>query len=180
MLYDVGQIAKLAKVSRVTIYRKLKLNEVKPFIITKQGKSYVDEQGYHVITQLLNVTTSETDTLSHDETDQEISVDKQEILHETSSNNSVITELKSEIEFLQNLLDNHASKNEIEFLHEQLREKDRQLISKDKLMENMQILQLRQTPQDIKQLEDHFEDLDTKLQEVKENMIERKEQQNKG
>src|SRR5660398_325796 len=91
MLYDVGQIAKLAKVSRVTIYRKLKLNEVKPFIITKQGKSYVDEQGYHVITQLLNVTTSETDTLSHDETDQEISVDKQEILHETSSNNSVIT-----------------------------------------------------------------------------------------
>ena len=95
MLYDVGQIAKLAKVSRVTIYRKLKLNEVKPFIITKQGKSYVDEQSYHVITQLLNVTTCETDTLKHNETEQELSVDKQELLHETSSNNSVITELKN-------------------------------------------------------------------------------------
>lgn len=47
-------MAKLTKVSKVTIYRKLKLklNEVKPFIITKQGKSHVDEHGYHVITEL--------------------------------------------------------------------------------------------------------------------------------
>ena len=47
------------------------------------------------------------------------------------------------------------------------------------LTKNSQILQLRQ-PQDIKQLEEHFQDLDTRLQQVKENMIERKEQQQKG
>lgn len=42
----------------------------------------------------------------------------------------------------------------------------------------MQILQLRQQPQqEIEALEAHFQDLDTKLEEVKENMIHRKEHQ---
>jgi len=185
MLYDVEQIAKLTKVSKVTIYRKFKLNEVKPFIIIKQGKSYVDEHGYHVITQLLNVITCETDKINSKGIEPEISLDKQELSHEVTSNNSVITELKSEIEFLQSLLENHASKSEIEFLHNQLKEKDKQLESKDKLLENMQILQLRQPQQqNILALEEHFQDLDNKLLDIKEQMSIRKEknknQEHKG
>jgi len=188
MLYDVEQIANLTKVSKVTVYRKLKLNEVKPYIITKQGKSYVDEHGFHVISELLNVITYENDGINPKEVEQDETPEKQDLLHETPYNYTVVSELKSEIKFLRGLLENHSSKNEIEFLHSQLQEKDKQLESKDRLLENMQVLvKNSQSKQqmDIPLLEAHFMDLDEKLANIKIEMEQRKikfdgEQQNKG
>jgi len=182
VLYNVEQIANLTKVSKVTIYRKLKLNQVKPYIITKQGKAYVDEHGFHVITELLNVITNDTDNVNYKETEQAMTLEEQDLLHETSCNNNVITGLKSEIDFLRSLLEKHSSKSEIEFLHSQLEEKDRQLESKDKLLENMQILvKVEQSKQqnDIPLLEAHFEELDNKLIEIKDKM-QKKEKDHKG
>ncbi len=71
-------------------------------------------------------------------------------------------------------------------MKEQLKEKDLQIQEKDKQLEklidlnkNSQILQLKQQPQDTKLLEEHFNNLDVKLEEVKNNMNQRKEQQQK-
>ncbi|MBK5243287.1 hypothetical protein [Clostridium sp.] len=177
VLYNVEQIANLTKVSKVTIYRKLKLNQVKPYIITKQGKAYVDEHGFHVITELLNVITNDTDNVNHKETEQAMTLEEQDLSHETSCNNNVIIGLKSEIDFLRNLLEKHSSKSEISFLHSQLEEKDRQLESKDKLLENMQILvkdgQNKQQ-NDIPLLEAHFVELDEKIGNIKKEMDNRR------
>ena len=111
MLYDVEQIANLTKVSKVTIYRKLKLNQVKQYIITKQGKSYVDEHGFHVITQLLNVITNETNKVNDEEHEQAIILEEQGLSHENLCNNNVIVELKGEVEFLRNLIRKSFVKN---------------------------------------------------------------------
>jgi len=188
MLYDVEQIANLTRVSKVTVYRKLKLNEVKPYIITKQGKSYLDEKGFHVISELLNVITCDNDEIEPKEVEQGETIEEQDLLHETSCNYTVVSGLKSEIEFLRGLLKNHPSKNEIEFLHSQLQEKDKQLESKDRLLENMQVLvKNSQSKQqiDIPMLEAHFMDLDERLVNIKIEMEQRKvkfeeDQQNKG
>jgi hypothetical protein len=177
VLYNVEQIAKLTKVSKVTIYRKLKLNQVKPYIITKQGKSYVDEHGFKVITELLNVITNNTDNVNYKETEQAMTLEEQDLLHETSCNNNIITGLKSEIEFLRNLLEKDSSKGEIEFLHSQLEEKDRQLENKDKLLENMQILvkdAKSKQQNDIPLLEAHFVELDEKIGNIKKEMDNRR------
>ena len=188
MLYDVEQIAKLTQVSKVTVYRKLKLNEIQPYIIVKQGKSYLDEEGFHVISELLNVITPENGELTPKEIEQAESIENKGLLHETSCNYAVVSELKSQIEFLQDLLKNHPSKDEIEFLKSQLQEKDKQLESKDKLLENMQVLvknsQLNQE-RDIPMLEAHFMELDEKLANIRAEMEQRKikyqeEQQQKG
>ncbi|WP_443660936.1 hypothetical protein [Clostridium algidicarnis] len=187
MLYDVEQIANLTKVSKVTIYRKLKLNEVKIYIITKQGKSYLDEHGLHVISELLNVITDDTSGLNSKDTEQAITLEEQELSHDTSCNNGIITGLKDEVKFLRGLLEKHSSKGEIEFLHNQLEEKDRQLESKDKLLENMQILvknSQSKRENDIPMLEAHFQELDEKIVNIKREMEERKENfeadENKG
>ena len=177
MLYSVEQIANLTKVSKVTIYRKLKLKQVKPYIITKQGKSYVDEHGFNVITDLLNVISTVNKDVNHIETEQAITLEEHDLQDNNMCNNNLITELKSEVEFLRNLLEKHSSKGEIEFLHSQLEEKDRQLESKDKLLENMQILvknsQIKHDD-NIPMLEAHFAELDEKIVNIKKEMEERK------
>ena len=50
------------------------------------------------------------------------------------------------------------------------------LKQEQELNKNSQILQLRQ-PHDTKQLEEHLNDLDNKLINIKDKMLERKEQQ---
>jgi chromosome segregation ATPase len=59
----------------------------------------------------------------------------------------------------------------------QMNEKDTQIASLIKLSENFQVLQKDKPQENILQLEAHFEELDTKLEEVKTKMSDRKEQQ---
>lgn len=54
MLYDAKQLAEMFKVSDVTIYAKLKLKSLAPFIVTKDRKRYVTEGALPVLDGLLN------------------------------------------------------------------------------------------------------------------------------
>jgi aconitase B len=120
MLYDVTKIAKKLNTSKVTVYAKLKLEEIKPLIIRKNGKAYVDDDGLESIKQSLKYNQSNT-------------------AEEESAATVEIELLKDDM--IETL------KTNIGFLIAQLNIKDDQLLSKDgqikginQLFENTQIL----------------------------------------
>ena len=156
MLYDVEKISKLTKISKVTIYKKMKLIEVKQYIVRKQGKSYVDEVGFNLIKQSLNL----NDRLN----DEEIATDESS----NEPNNEDLLKVKDDL--INSLM------KQMEFLKQQLLQKDLQIGELHKLIENNQVLLKEKPKQDILQLEEHFNDLDDKLEEVKNKMLDRKEQ----
>lgn len=87
-----------------------------------------------------------------------------------------ISHLEKEIEYLK-----QQQNKSNEDLNEQLREKDKQikdlnerLTEAHELTKNMQVLQLRQQPQDVKALEEHFKEFDSRLAEIREDMQQRK------
>ena len=65
-------------------------------------------------------------------------------------------------------------------LLQQLNEKDLQINALHKIVENSQVLLKEKPQQDILQLEEHFQDLDTKLMDIKEQMLQRKDQEQKA
>lgn len=94
MLFDVEKIAELTGVSKVTIYRKMKLNEISKFIIIKNGKSFLTEEGLEVLKDMLNI----SDT-------QEIPLDKPQEATENSLSIEYINTLKEQIEHLRRQTD---------------------------------------------------------------------------
>lgn len=115
MIYDAFKIAKNLNISKVTAYAKMKLPEVKPFLISHNGKTCVDEKGLEAIKQCLKYNqTAESEVAA------------------TVVASTVVTLLKEDmIEIL---------KNDIEFIKQQLNVKDGQLYDINKLLENTQVL----------------------------------------
>ncbi|MBZ9608829.1 hypothetical protein G9F73_013555 [Clostridium estertheticum] len=112
MIYDAFKIAKHLNISKVTAYAKMKLPEVKPFLISHNGKTCVEEKGLDAIKQALKYNHSS-------EAESEVAV-------------TVVNLLKEDmIEIL---------KSNIEFIKQQLSVKDGQLYDINKLLENTQVL----------------------------------------
>lgn len=120
MLYDATKIAKKLNTSKVTVYAKLKLEEIKPLVIMKNGKSYVDDNGLESI--------------------------KQSLKYNQSNVGEEVAAATVEIELLKDDMI-ETLKTNISFLIGQLNVKDEQLLSKDsqikeinQLFENTQVL----------------------------------------
>jgi len=109
-MYDAIKISKKLNISTVTVYAKMKLPEIKAFLIFHNGKTCVDEEGIEAIKQCLKYKQSAEDEVAATE----------------------ITVLK------EDMID--ILKNNIEFLKEQLNVKDGQLYDINKLLENTQVL----------------------------------------
>ena len=146
MLRTVEETAIQLGVSKTTIYNKLKLKEYKSKIVKKQGKSMVDDGLFNLIQESLKV-------------QNEVENDKIE--------NDVNAEISIDEEGLFNL-----NKELIENLLNQLKEKDKQIAELHKLIENSQILLKEEQKKSDKQLylEEHFEEVDNKLQDLREKM----------
>ena len=150
------------------LYNKLKLKELEECITKKQGITYIDEVGLNLIKDSLKV---DTDDLKH--------------LNNEREDNTLDDETATDIE------DSSLNKELFKALIEQLKIKDIQLQEKDlqihelhKLIENNQVL-LKDKPQDVKLLEEHFQGVDNKLADIRKEMDQRKqkfeaEEQNKG
>ncbi|HEY8891220.1 MAG TPA: hypothetical protein VIM70_13285 [Clostridium sp.] len=158
MLYDVERISQLTKMSKVTIYKQLKLKEIKACIVRKQGKSFVDEVGFNLIKESLNL----NDELNNDE----IATDKISDTIEDESSSVKDTEdlIKSKNELINSLTE------QVVFLKQQLREKDMQIDKLHVIVENSQVLLKAKPQQDVLQLEEHFQNLDNKFIEIKDKM----------
>ncbi|MBU3111201.1 DUF536 domain-containing protein [Clostridium lacusfryxellense] len=112
MIYDAFKIAKQLNVSKVTAYAKMKLPEIKPFLIFHNGKTCVDDKGLEAIKQSLKYN-------QNSEAQAEVAATSVTLLKEDM------------IEIL---------KNNIDFIKEQLNVKDGQIYNINKLLENTQVL----------------------------------------
>jgi hypothetical protein len=150
VLRTVEEVAIQLDVSKTTIYNKLKLNEYKELIIKKQGKSMVDDDLFNLIKDSLKVKNIVENEEIENDIDQELAMDEDGLLNLNK-------------ELISNLL-------------EQLKEKDKQISELHKLIENSQILlkeEQKKTEQQL-YLAEHFEEVDNKLQDLREKMEQRK------
>lgn len=155
-MYDINKVAELTGVSKVTIYKKIKnIKELEPFIVNKDDKTYILDEGLELIKVSLQV------------------------------NKSVNYDKKSEVAITDVSTDLTVNKGLINLLTEQLTEKDKQLAEKDrqiaelhKLIENSQILLKEEQKKKETQLylQEHFEEVDQKLQDIREKMNNKKEE----
>ena len=155
MVYTVAKVSELVKLSKASIYNKLKSKEFESYITKKQGITYISEEGLKLI---------------------------QSDLKYYKANNTVNEEVATDSDFINTLKDNinylkdQAKQKDLQFIN-QLKEKDKQLENYSerlkqahKLIENNQILLKEKPKQEILLLEEHFQDLDNKLIEIKDKM----------
>lgn len=168
MLYDVSQVASKLNVSKQSIYSKLKLKEYKDKVLMKQGKTYIDDDLFKMIQDSLKFKV-------------DLNTDIKEAINEATTDKENTEDINTSEDIL------NLNKDLIDLLKDQLKEKDFQLHEKDiqihelhKLIENNQVLLREKPQQDIKLLEEHFKDLDSRLLEVRAKMEERKEKSKKN
>ena len=154
MLRSVAEVSVLTGLSKVSIYNKIKLKEIEKYVVKNKGITYISDEGINLIFKGL------TDGLNIDREDVDISI-----------KNTDFKEFKLELkEFNKEYLNSLKSENE--FLKKQLDEKDKQISELHKLIENSQILLKEEQKKSEQQLylAEHFEEVDNKLQDLKEKM----------
>lgn len=151
MLRSVDKVAVELGVSKTAIYNKLKLKEYEKLIVKKQGKSMVDDELFNLIKDNLRFKT----IVENEESD-------------NNSNEEGAMDSTDSINFNKELIDS---------LLEQLREKDKQIGELHKLIENSQVLLKEEQSNKKSQLllEEHFQEVDQKLHDIKEKMELKKE-----
>ncbi|HBJ2623693.1 hypothetical protein FDB24_16720 [Clostridium botulinum] len=151
-MFTVEEVSELLKVSKVTIYSKLKKFDDK--VVLKQGKKYITDDLINLIKNDLKIKNFDNNNLNID-----------------NNINSLNDEIATDTDDLINL-----NKDLINTLIEQLKEKDRQISELHKLIENNQVLLKQEKEVNQLQLEEHIKDLDFKLNGVKEKMEKRREE----
>lgn len=157
MLYTVAEISELTNLSKVSVYKRLKLKEFEQHIQKMQGVTYLTEEGLKLIQSDLKVNIDSSNELNNKEIEQEPSADNTEIKEDLNINKELINTLL-----------------------EQLKEKDMQIKDLNDRLKNEQELHrntqvMLNNKQEPKLLEDHFRELDLKLINIRENMQQRKD-----
>ena len=159
MFYTVTECAEKLKLSKQSIYNKLKLQEIKPHIHKKQGITYIDDVGFKLIEYSINGFTSV-------ELEQEEDVENKPF-HDDLKEDETVDAVDSD--FVNYL------KSENNRLWEALQRRDDEVTHLSRLVENGQVLLKDKSQDDTALLEGHCSEVDVKLTEVKERMTERKE-----
>jgi hypothetical protein len=155
------EASELIGLSKQSIYKKLKAKELQEYIIKKQGMIYIDEEGFNLIKDSLKANIDDLKDFKEDING----------LNIKKINSTLNDEIASDTEILSMNLDIFTLlKRQLEEKDLQLNDKDMQIHELHKLVENSQIL-LKEKPQDIKLLEQHFQDLDYKIMNIKEHSI---------
>lgn len=158
MLYTVAEVSKVTSLSKVSIYKRLKLKDLEQYIIKKQGITYIDEVGLKLIKDGLKVNIDGLEQEQDNSINADVEADKEP--------------LNVKQDYIQTL------KEQLKIKDQQIQELHNRLSQEQDNLKNMQVLQLKQ-PTNIKQLEEHFQDMDTKLINIREQMQEQKKDQDK-
>ena len=188
MLYDVEQVASKLNVSKQTIYNKLKLKEYKDKIVVKQGKSMFDEDLINLIKDNLrgksNLDESLLDNLNNKEL--ESSIDAYSSILDIdllNFNQNIIKDLQHDKDLLFNMIQEKDKQiQEKDLIIKELTENLSKALDKaNELHQNTQVLfkQHQEQPNDNLLLDQHFQELDLKLNEVREQMALRKDNYDK-
>lgn len=154
-MFTVDEVAEKLGVSKVTIYAKLKKFEDKVAIV--QGKKGITDELFNLIKDDLKVKGIDNEPPNKD--------------NNSNARNDDISMGEDELSSL--------NKELINALLKQLEEKDKQIAELHKLIENNQVLLKQEKEVNQLQLQEHFKELDVKLNDVREKMDQRKEQDEK-
>ena len=160
MLRSVAEVSVLTGLSKVSIYNKIKLKEIEKYVVKNKGITYISDEGINLIFKGLNFNNYTLNGLNIDREYDDISI-----------KNTYFKEFKLELkEFNKEYLNSLKSENEV--LKKQLDEKDKQISELHKLIENSQILLKEEQKKSEQQLylAEHFEEVDNKLQDLREKM----------
>lgn len=163
MSYTVAEVAELTELSKVSIYNKLKLKEFKPYVSKRKNITYIDDTGLKMIKDSLNADINDFKGFN------DINID------------NTINDYIEPLEGVLNIKDDFINylKEENERLWNELEEKNNQINTLNKLIENSQILlKDKENKQDLLQLEEHFIELDNKLSDLRENLKTTKKENN--
>ena len=188
MIYTVSEVSEITKLSKVSIYSRFKLKTIEPYLTKKQGTAYITEEGLKIILDDLkeNIESPLNHLNEKASQDQDtINENKEKLSFKDTVLNQNKEKLSFKSEYISTLKDQLQVKDtQISEISLQLKVKDIQiqdlnnrLSQEQKLHENTQVLFKQQQPQEQLLLEAHFQDLDTKLEEVRGNMKQRKENQ---
>jgi uncharacterized protein (DUF3084 family) len=143
----------------------------------KKGVTYVSEEGFSVIKNRLSAYISDPISpkinASYNLHNDETAIDTNGL----SLNEDMIKALISQLKVKDQQLVEKS--NQLNQKDVQLNQKDIQIGQLHNLMENSQVLLKEKPHQDVLQLEEHFQDLDNKLIEIKDKM-QNKDQEHKG
>lgn len=153
LVFTVEEVSEQLNVSKVTIYAKLK--KFNNMVVIKQGKKYIDTELFNLIKNDLKSKDTDNNNLNSD-----------------INNNTLNDEVATDTDDLINI-----NKDLINALLEQLKEKDKQISELHKLIENNQVLLKHDKEVNQLQLEEHFNEFNLKLNDVKNKMEQRKEEQ---
>lgn len=158
-MFTVEEVADKLRVSKVTVYSKLK--KYNDMVVLKQGKKYVTEDLLRLIKQDLKVKDIEKECIKDDDyrerIDDEIATDRYDLINLNK-------------ELINTLID------QLNIKDKQLEEKDRHITELHKLIENSQVLLKQENEVKQLQLEEHLKEVDARLNNVKEKMTQRKKQ----
>lgn len=170
MLYTIAEIADITKLSKVTIYKHLKLKDMEQYKSRKKGVTYISEEGFSLIKDRLSAYINNSGSTKSNNSSNSPSEETATDTEDLSVNEVVIKTLINQLK----VKDLQLSEKDI-----QIRDLNNRLSQEQDLHKNTQILFKQQQPQQILQLEAHFEELDNKLIEIKDKM-QKKEKDHKG
>lgn len=153
-MFTVEEVSEQLKVSKVTIYSKLK--KFDNMVVIKQGKKYITDELLRTIKDDLKIKENDNNNLNID-----------------MDNNTLNDEISADMDLI------NINKDLINALLDQLKEKDKQISELHALIENNQVLLKQEKEVNQLQLTEHIQELDLKLNDVKNKMEQRKEQQEK-
>ena len=143
---------------------QIKLKEIEKYVVKNKGITYISDEGINLIFKGLNFNDDTLNGLTNG-----LNIDREDV--DISIKNTDFKEFKLELkEFNKEYLNSLKSENEV--LKKQLDEKDKQISELHKLIENSQILLKEEQKKSEQQLylAEHFEEVDNKLQYLKEKM----------
>lgn len=157
MYYTIAKVAEKVGISKSAVYKKIKTNELKPYISKKQGVTFISENGLKLIQSGINDFVNEC---------KEVEPELQEIAEnkDFKSENKAVENIETDSRYLKHL------ENEVDRLWAELEEKNNQISKLSRLVENGQVLLREQPKQNIELLQEHFDELDGKIIEIRERM----------
>lgn len=162
MLYTVSELSDLINLSKVSIYKKLKLKELEGHIIKKTGITYIDEVGFNLLKDSLKLNDDVKSDLNNKDIESPLS-------EETDTDTEDLT---INTELVKTLIEQLKTKDI------QIQELNNRLAKEQELHQNTQVLyrQEQEKPkQDLLLLEEHLKEFDDRLMTIKEDMELRKE-----
>jgi hypothetical protein len=171
MLYTVMEVSESIGLSKQSVYKKLKVKELHEHVTKRQGITYIDEDGFNLIKDGLKANVESLKDLNNKEID---NTPNEEAAADTENLNVNLD--------LLNILKDQLNQKDLQLKTKdiQIDEKDNQIHDLHRLMENSQILLKDKPKQDVLTLEEHFQELDNKFEDVREKMANRKSERHKS